>query len=180
VTREEVAPFVAVMVDPVDRMTEYWMNENYVNFVASELVPQFDGRFGTIARAEGRGAGGASLGGLISVYLALERPELFSRAASQSGAFSIVEARILELARGAQPGQSFYFDVGKYEPQFIPAHLKLAAALEAQGCTCYFQELAGGHNWTSWRAHPKQMISFLWPGDASHHSRRAAATSQTR
>lgn len=159
-----VAPLIAVMVDPVDRMTEYMMNEGYANFVCSELLPHIDGRFRTLAGPEGRGVMGASLGGLISVYLALERPQLFSRVASQSGAFFIAADRILGLARGAPAAQSFYFDVGKYEQRFIPANLDLVRALEARRCRCVFQELAGGHNWTSWRAHLKDLLTFLWPG----------------
>ena len=160
----EVAPLIAVMVDPVDRMTEYMMNERYTNFVYSELLPHIDGRFHTLASSAGRGVMGASLGGLISVYLALERPDLFSRVASQSGAFFIAQDRVLSLARSARAEQSFYFDVGKYEQRFIPAHLELVETLKACGCRCFFQELAGGHNWTSWRAHLKELLMFLWPG----------------
>jgi enterochelin esterase-like enzyme len=160
----EVAPLIAVMVDPVNRMAEYLMNEGYANFVYSELLPHIDGRFRTLARPEGRGVIGASAGGLISVYLALERPDLFSRVASQSGAFFIAHDRILNLARSAHAAQSFYFDVGKYEQRFIAAHLDLVETLKARGCRCFFQELAGGHNWTSWRAHLKELLMFLWPG----------------
>jgi enterochelin esterase-like enzyme len=160
----EVAPLIAVMVDPVNRMTEYLMNEGYTNFVYSELLPHIDGRFRTLAHSEGRGVIGASLGGLISVYLALERPDLFSRVASQSGAFFIAQDRVLSLARSARAAQSFYFDVGKYEQRFIPAHLELVETLKGCGCRCFFQELAGGHNWTSWRAHLKELLMFLWPG----------------
>ena len=57
---------------------------------------------------------------------------------------------------------AFYFDVGKYEPQFIPAHHQLVPLLEAKGCPCVFQELVGGHNWTNWRAHLKDLLTFLW------------------
>jgi enterochelin esterase-like enzyme len=160
----EVAPLIAVMADPVDRMTEYMMNERYAEFVYSGLVPHIDARFRTLASVEGRGVMGASLGGLISVYLALGRPDLFSRVASQSGAFFIAQDRVLSLARRARAAQSFYFDVGKYEQRFIPAHLGLTETLKAQGCRCFFQELAGGHNWTSWRAHLKELLMFLWPG----------------
>jgi enterochelin esterase-like enzyme len=160
----EVASLIAVMVDPVDRMTEYRMNGAYADFVASELLPHIDGRFRTLSSAAGRGVMGASLGGLISVYLTLTRPDLFSRTASQSGAFLLAEEPILTLARDARAAQSFYFDVGKYEQRFIPAHLKLIEELKAHNCRCFLQELAGGHNWTSWRAHLKDLLTFLWPG----------------
>jgi enterochelin esterase family protein len=169
-----IAPLVAVMVDPVDRMNEYMMNAGYANFVYSELLPHIDARFRTQASAEGRGVMGASLGGLISVHLALERPDLFSRIGSQSGAFFIARGRILDLRRSATAAQSFYFDVGKYEQRFIPANLELVEALKARGCRCFFQELAGGHNWTSWRAHLKELLTFLWPAAAPETAPRKA------
>ena len=169
----EVVPLVAVMVDPVDRMTEYRLNGAYVDFVVSELIPHIDGHFRTLASSEGRGVMGASLGGLISVYLALARPDLFSKAASQSGAFLLAQDRILNLARDARAAQSFYFDVGKYEQRFIPSHMLLVEALKARGCGCFFQELAGGHNWTSWRAHLKDLLVFLWPAGTAEAPKRA-------
>jgi enterochelin esterase-like enzyme len=175
-----VAPLAAVMVDPVDRMTEYMMNERYADFVYSELLPHIDRRFRTLANAEGRGVMGASLGGLISVHLALERPDLFSRIGSQSGAFFMAGDRVFTMARGATAEQSFYFDVGRYEQRFIPANLELVEALKARGCRCFFQELPGGHNWTSWRAHLKELLTFLWPAAAPRKSRPGKAGSRRR
>jgi enterochelin esterase family protein len=169
-----VAPLVAVMVDPVDRMNEYKPNEGYANFVYSELLPHIDSRFRTLAKAQGRGVMGASLGGLISVHLALQRPDLFSRIGSQSGAFFYAGDGILDLARSAGTAQSFYFDVGKYEQRFIPANLELFKALEARGCRCFYQELAGGHDWTSWRAHLKELLTFLWPAPRKRAPRKAS------
>jgi len=58
----EVAPLIAVMVDPVNRMTEYRLNGAYLDFVVSELMPHIDGRFHTLASSKGRGVMGASLG----------------------------------------------------------------------------------------------------------------------
>jgi enterochelin esterase-like enzyme len=169
----EIAPLIVVMVDPVNRMTEYRLNDAYVDFVVSELIPHIDGCFRTLASSEGRGVMGASLGGLISVYLALAQPDLFSKAASQSGAFLLAQDRILDLARNARATQSFYFDVGKYEQRFIPSHVLLVEALKARGCRCFFQELAGGHNWTSWRAHLKDLLVFLWPAGEAKSPKRA-------
>ena len=169
-----VAPLMAVMVDPVDRMTEYKPNQGYADFVYSELLPHIDRRFRTLAKAQGRGVMGASLGGLISVHLALERPDLFSRIGSQSGAFFYAGDGILDLARGAAAEQSFYFDVGKYEQRFIPANLELVETLKARGCRCFYQELAGGHDWTSWRAHLKELLTFLWPAPRKRAPRKAS------
>ena len=184
---QEIPPMIAVMVDPVDRMREYWANEDYGRFTERELVPYIDSHYRTRTQREARGVMGASLGGLISTYLALSRPHLFSKVGGQSSALFLLEGgRMSGLAQeirarftllqshsnGPKPLSvlveelkkpiAFYFDVGKYEPQFIPAHHRLVPLLEAKGCPCFFQELTGGHNWTSWRAHLKELLTFLW------------------
>jgi len=184
---QEVPPLMAVMVDPVDRLREYWANEDYARFTETELIPHIDKTYRTLAQREGRGVLGASMGGLISTYLGLSRPHLFSKVGGQSSALFLMESErsssiVSDLLKrfgvgqnprgGAKPLSTliaelrvpiaFYFDVGKYEPQFIPAHQQIVPRLEAQGCPCLYQELIGGHNWTSWRAHLKDMLTFLW------------------
>lgn len=183
----EIPPLMAVMVDPVDRLREYWANEDYARFTETELIPHIDKTYRTVTQREGRGVLGASMGGLISTYLGLSRPQLFSKVGGQSSALFLMDKQrgstlvtdllkrfgvsqnpwgsakgLAALVAELQTPIAFYFDVGKYEPQFIPAHQQLVPLLEAQGCPCLYQELIGGHNWTSWRAHLKDMLTFLW------------------
>src|SRR6266508_3683912 len=101
-----------------------------------ELLPYIDDHYRTLAEREARGVMGASLGGLISTYLALSRPHLFSKVGSQSGAFFLEGEKIRTLVKELKVNITFYFDVGKYEPQFIPAHRRLVPLLEAKGCPC--------------------------------------------
>lgn len=159
---QDIPPLIAVMVDPINRVREYWANEDYGRFMEKEFLPYIDGRYRTLAQREARGVMGASLGGLISTYLALSRPHLFSKVGGQSSAFFLEQDKIMSFVRDLKESIAFYFDVGKYEPQFIPAHRRLVSLLEAKDCPCFFQELAGGHNWTSWRAHLKDLLTFLW------------------
>ena len=163
----DIPPLMAVMVDPVDRTREYWANENYGRFTEEELLPYIDDHYRTLAQPEARGVMGASLGGLISTYLALSRPHLFSKVGGQSSAFFLEQDKIAALVRELSVPISCYFDVGKYEPQFTPAHRRLVPLLEAKNSTCFFQELASGHNWTSWRAHLKELLTFLWGGNTA-------------
>jgi HSP20 family molecular chaperone IbpA len=156
------------------------------------LLPYIESHYRALAQREARGVMGASLGGLISTYLALSRPQLFSKVGGQSSALFLLDggrgsglaadlqarfAMLQRQGRGTKPLSvlveelqepvAFYFDVGKYEPQFIPAHHRLVPRLEAKGCPCFFQELTGGHNWTSWRAHLKDLLTFLWRDNAT-------------
>ncbi len=158
----KIPPLIAVMVDPVNRLVEYMTNEGYAGFTETELLPYVDGRYRTRLAREARGLMGASLGGLISTYLALSRPHLFSKVGGQSSALFLQEDKITSLVRQLDTSLALYFDVGKYEPRFVPAHRRLVQRMEARGCRCLFQEVAGGHNWTSWRAHLKDLLTFLW------------------
>jgi enterochelin esterase-like enzyme len=158
-----IAHLIAVMVDPVGRNLEYRANEDYARFVEEELVPDIDRRYRTRTDRDGRGVMGASLGGLISVYLALSRPRLFSKAGAQSAALMIATETIEALIERLDTPGAFYFDVGEYEPRFIPAHRSIVPMLESKGCRCLLQLVPAGHNWTSWRAHLKDLLMFLWP-----------------
>jgi enterochelin esterase-like enzyme len=163
IAKQQIPGLIAVMVDPVNRMEEYWANDRYLDFLGNELVPAIDGRYRTERNRKRRGVMGASLGGLISTYAALSRPELFSLVAGQSSALMIEEQRLATMVKNA--GRSsfrFYFDVGKYEPRFIPAHERLIALIKQRRWPTLYQELPGGHNWTSWRAHLKDLLAFLW------------------
>jgi len=159
---QAIPPLIAVMIDPVNRMAEYHASELYAQFMEKELIPHIDRHYRTRAEREARGVMGASMGGLISTYLGLSYPHLFSKVAGQSSAFFLEQDKIITLANGLTANTSFYFDVGAYEPQFIPAHHQLVPLLQAKGCPCLFQELEGGHNWTNWRAHLKDLLTFLW------------------
>lgn len=159
----DIPPVVVVMIDPVNRMREYWANEDYCEFLCSEFISMSDSRYRTIADRESRGVMGASLGGLISTYVALSQPQLFSKVAGQSSALHLDDDKLVSLLGAVKDTNlTFYFDVGTYEPRFIPAHERFVALLKQKRWPCFYQELAGGHNWTSWRAHLRELLVFLW------------------
>lgn len=171
----DVAPMIAVMIDPVLREPEYRCNEDYARFVTSELLPHIEGRYRARPDREARGVMGASMGGLISAYIALTRPQLFSKVGGQSSAFFLQEKKILSLAENLQSKVEFYLDVGQYETEFIPAHKRLIAILESKGCACVYQEVPGGHNWTTWRANLKDLLTVLWAKKKAATRRAVAA-----
>jgi enterochelin esterase-like enzyme len=159
----EIPALIAVMLDPVDRMHEYNCNDDYVDFLCGEILELVERRYRARPERESRAVMGASLGGLISVYAALSRPTIFSRVAGQSSALQFDERRVTSLLEGVEGRLfRFYFDVGKFEPRFIPANQRFVALAEKKNWRCLYQELAGGHNWTSWRAHLKDLLGFLW------------------
>jgi enterochelin esterase-like enzyme len=89
-----------------------------------------------------------------------------TRVSANSGqphsAFHIEEARIAALLTSFGARTAFYLDVGTYEPRYLPAHQRIVGMLNALGGSCFFHQRAGGHNWTSWRAHLKDLLTTLW------------------
>ena len=80
-----IRPVRLVMVEPHDRMSDYWFNERYEALLLREILPEVDQRYGATPE---HGLWGASLGGLVSIWLAWRNPDLFTKVGSQSGCFT--------------------------------------------------------------------------------------------
>jgi enterochelin esterase family protein len=162
-----VAPFIIVFVDPVDRYKEYWANDKFAAFMATELVPLIDARYRTRATRDARALMGASLGGVISVWTALKHGDVFARVAGQSTAFQIDDERVVttlaalgETERTTRP-LKFYFDVGLLEPIW-KVNRRVRVMLEGKGYRVAYRESAAGHNWTNWRDQLADAFTSVW------------------
>jgi glucoamylase len=167
IAERRVAPFIIVFVDPVNRFKEYWANDSFASFMATELVPLIDARYRTSATREGRALMGASLGGVISVWTAVKYEDVFARVAGQSTAFQIDDERVVttlaaldERARAARPFK-FYFDVGLLEPIW-KVNRRVRVLLEGKGYRVVYRERAAGHNWTNWRDQLADAFIGVW------------------
>jgi enterochelin esterase-like enzyme len=90
--------------------------ENYEAYLITELKPQIDREYRTLPGPAHTGVMGSSLGGLCSLALAWDHPEIFGGAASLSGAFMVEQTNFLnEVLKGYQgPLKPFrvYLDSG--------------------------------------------------------------------
>lgn len=163
---EMVMPFMIVAVDPADRMKEYWANDRFADFMATELVPFIDKNYRTISTRDARALMGASLGGVISVWTYLRHPDVFSRVAGQSTAFWIDDERVvsalnrLPVADPRKPVH-FYFDVGRME-SILDVNRRVQTSLRAKGYAVTYREAETGHNWTSWRDRLADAYTGIW------------------
>ena len=166
INQGRVKPFIIVFVNPIDRTREYWANDRFADFMATELVPHVDARYRTRAERDGRALLGASLGGVISVWTALRHPDLFARVGGQSSAFQIDGERVLsELERfgaatAARPFK-FYFGAGLYEPLW-EVNRRARLLLRGKGHPVVYREAQAGHNWTAWRDRLADAYLALW------------------
>jgi S-formylglutathione hydrolase FrmB len=65
---------------------------NYETYIIKDLVGDVDAQYRTIAKREGRGLAGMSMGGLGAFELAMRHPDEFSAAASHSGVVALLYA----------------------------------------------------------------------------------------
>jgi enterochelin esterase family protein len=157
-----------VMVEPQDRTAEYWFNERYEAFLISELVPQIEHDYTLTPE---RGLWGASLGGLMSAWLAWRNPQLFTKVASQSGCFTAApqegdyyhDPEWLTEQFAATPLRPlrFYVETGQIEWLLAP-NRRFAAMLADKGYPHCYQERPSGHNWATWEQGLEPGLKYLF------------------
>jgi enterochelin esterase-like enzyme len=90
--------------------------ENYSAFLRTELKPRIDREFRTLPDDAHTGVMGSSMGGLCSLALAWDHPEVFGNAASLSGAFQVEQTNFLNAVlknyRGPPKPFRVYLDSG--------------------------------------------------------------------
>jgi enterochelin esterase-like enzyme len=169
-----IEPVIAVFVTPPNlhqpkvpnRMTEYGMNDDYVKFFTTELVPFVDSISAAGKESPDRLVAGDSYGGLISLYIAFSYPEIFPKAYSQSGYVSFSNDKIIKLFDSASVKPvDLFVDIGTYEENvgaaflppeetnFIEGNRRFKEILEKKGYKHIYKEYFEGHTWGNWRRH---------------------------
>jgi enterochelin esterase-like enzyme len=167
---QRLRPCRLVFVEPQERAREYRFDEAFARFMIDELVPWVDERYPTSGE---RMLMGASLGGLVSAWLAWERPDLFSTVIAFSGAFGFgpgddpaehyrgTEWLVHQVRAEAPRPIRFILSCGTLE-WLTPVNRRLYDALGERGYEVSHEERSGGHNWTTWRDEvPKLLLKAL-------------------
>jgi predicted alpha/beta superfamily hydrolase len=92
--------------------------DRYENFLLHELKPKIDREYRTKPKAKDTGTIGSSMGGVASLALGWEHPEVFGKIASLSGAFQVENRAALEnLAtfKGKKKPVRIYLDSGRID-----------------------------------------------------------------
>lgn len=168
----EIPPLVTVFVPPVSRNIEYDRNDAYVQFLADELIPFIQAQYDTDPDPTKTGNIGASLGGLLAVYAALTRPDVFGLAGGYSGAYSLGRDAVVEqVLRGEVRPVRFYLVVGTYETavsrneqegNLLAANQRFVQALEMRSYGYKYVETPQGHSWGLWRDYLGDGLRFLY------------------
>lgn len=138
--------------------------DKYADLVINAVKPEVELRFRTNGQAA---IGGSSLGGLVALYLALQRPETFSAAAVMSPSVwwdgqSIL--RFVDAFKGRQP--RLWLDIGAREgSEAIGGTRALHERLRAKGWAVlhYEEDRRGDHSERAWARRVPRVLEFLFP-----------------
>jgi enterochelin esterase-like enzyme len=166
IDEKEIAPIVMVLAPPVDRNKEYLPNADFARAFATELVPAIDAKYRTKPDAQSRAVLGSSLGGLISMQLAGQYPQVFANCAGQSTAI-FADTDLDKLVTARKDAVKFHLDVGTYETAVFKINLlegnsRLRDSLQSRGYALEYMEVHEGHSWGNWPARIPQALRFFW------------------
>lgn len=141
--------------------------DDYGRLLLTKLKPLIDERFQTIPNDSG--IGGSSLGGLVSMHLALQYPDVFRRAAVMSPSVWWNRRVILsevDLFEGRHP--RIWLDVGGREgTDAVEGARALRDRLRARGWNDetlrYYEDRRGDHSERAWARRVRQALEFLFP-----------------
>ncbi|MBV8517588.1 MAG: alpha/beta hydrolase [Acidobacteria bacterium] len=142
--------------------------DDYGRMLIEELKPQIDERFRTIP--DDTAIGGSSLGGLVSLHLALQRPDVFHRAAVMSPSVWWSDRAVLGTVDAFDgPRPRLWLDIGGREgTEALTDARTLRDRLRAKGWKDdedfrYFEDRRADHSERAWAKRARQVLEFLFP-----------------
>lgn len=155
-----IEPLIIVGIDNTpDRIAEYTpccdkkygggKIDAYAAFIVDTVKPWADANLRTRTEREHTAIMGSSLGGIASVYIGQQYPQVFSQAAGVSSSFWWNERMFINNLP-ARPAVRFYIDAGT-DNDGIEDTRKMRDAMQAKGYDLHYHEAEGGsHNEKSW------------------------------
>jgi predicted alpha/beta superfamily hydrolase len=179
-----VAPLIMVGINNAGekRLAEYtpgkdWrlgggLADDYGRMLVERVKPYIDAQYRTLPEAEHTGMGGSSLGGLVTLYLGLRYPQVFSRLAVMSPSVWWRRRSILRTVRGlaVKPDLRIWLDIGGRESaRAVPDAVALRDQLVEKGWRLgvdltYTEAEEAEHTESAWAQRVGPMLQFLFPG----------------
>ena len=178
-----IEPVILVGVDNtgVRRMPEYTPTRDlrmgggegplYGRLLVHELKPFLDELYRTLPDRHNTAVGGSSLGGLISLYLGIEQPEVFGKVAVLSPSLWWNHRSLLDRIRRLRPSPTIriWLDMGTAEGL---RHVRDTDQLDEvlrklgwqEGTTLHYARAEGAlHEESAWAARFGDVLRFLFP-----------------
>lgn len=142
-------------------------HENYIRFLAHELVPYLDENYPTYQVGAGRGLIGDSLAATISLMTALKYPNCFGKVILHS---PYVDDSVMEKVEALKDPSAFsiYHVIGEEETEvkttqdgtqdFLTPNRELNKLIKSKGFSYFYEEFSGNHTWKYWQQDIRRAI----------------------
>lgn len=189
IAEHKLTPLIIVAItNTPGRINEYtaWKDpqhgggdaDKYLAFITDTLKPLIDRAYRTQPEREHTVIAGSSLGGLMALYAAYQRPDVFGAAAALSPSLGWADAAPVKFVEAHKPAEPIRLwldtDVpaegaaaGDRTPAASAAARRLVKALEAQGMVAdkdfHYEDIpAGQHTEDAWAARLDRVLIYLF------------------
>ncbi|MEE9253495.1 MAG: enterochelin esterase, partial [Pseudomonadales bacterium] len=173
-----ISPVIGVFVDnatPTSRNTELPCNEKFAAFLREELMPWLHESYRVSDDPALSAVAGSSFGGLASMWIGHELPDLFGNVISQAGSFwwgpgfesSLVHDDyqrgwlIDRFRQSPKRDIRIWLEIGLFETFGVPCNREMRDALVDKGYDVSYREFCGGHDYALWRGTLAQALPCL-------------------
>lgn len=176
ILEEDMQPviIVGVHVNPAQRNADYHplgeRHEAYCRFFTDEMLPFIENEYPVRSDARERILAGDSLGGAVSLHLALNQAKLFQRVLSLSGAFYEPSLQAVSSQKDCS-WLDLWMVVGLQETEvktdhgiyhFLQQNRDMKQLLEQKNAILHYSEQDGQHIWGFWQQQlPAALQYFL-------------------
>jgi enterochelin esterase-like enzyme len=147
-------------------------NNLFEQHLLTELIPFIDGKFRTIANADGRGLSGLSQGGIQTFTIGLRRTDVFHWLVPMSAGGGSAPDQLInplrdvyetpeKLDKVKKDLKLLYVNVGREDPLY-EANTRMVDKLRQGGVTLTYAPIAGGHEYSVWRIALRDVAPLLF------------------
>jgi len=179
VTLEKAQSIVIAMVVPNDRIKEYGFDETYQKQFIEEILPTLRNELPVRKDAVGTLVAGPSMGGLVSVSLALRAPDQIGAVGCQSGYIALMDDRLMKEAKASPDVATirWHFEVGTYETDvaeddLVAAQERMVTILREAGADVHAATFPEGHSWGMWARRLDHMLEWWLDGVPSARKKK--------
>jgi enterochelin esterase-like enzyme len=161
--------------DVGDRLRKYHpdgdQHQQYIRFLAHELVPFLDQEFPTYHMGSTRALIGDSLGATVSLMTALQYPHSFGKVLLQS---PYINEKVFDMVNSFTETEllEIYHIIGNQETavqttngkisDFLSPNRKLSSIFTDKSFTYFYDEFDGDHTWTYWQPDLKRALKTMF------------------
>lgn len=135
----------------------------FASALLTEVMPQAERLYNISSRREDRAIAGLSMGGLESLTIGLDHPDLFAYVGGMSAAVHLVEPTVTAKLDAKKANLKLLWIACGTGDDLITTNRKLAANLTQAGFNVSTQETPGGlHTWIVWRQNLVDFTQLLF------------------